>query len=120
VAKAKYLSKALIALWAKAYAVTPKDEVGAIDFDPVTNSQDPDVKSFALATEKLDTNKATIAVTLTSHRADRTNPADQVIRYEFVHEGDAWKIDDVKGASDGTPWSLRALITQYLKDIKKS
>jgi hypothetical protein len=120
VAKAKYLSKALIALWAKADAVTPKDEVGAIDFDPVTNSQDPDVKSFALATEKLDTNKATIAVTLTSHRADRTNPADQVIRYEFVHEGDTWKIDDIKGASDGTPWSLRALITQYLKDIKKS
>jgi len=119
-AKARYMSKPLIALWAKADAATPKDEVGAIDFDPVTNSQEPDVKSFTLATEKLDADKATIAVTLTSHRADRTNPADQVIRYEFVHEGDAWKIDDIKGAVDGAPWSLRALITQYLKDIKKS
>jgi len=117
-AKVKYLSKPLIALWARADAATPKDEVGAIDFDPVTNSQDPDVKSFTLATEKLDPAKATIAVTLTSHRADRTNPADNVIRYEFAHEGDTWKIDDIKGAVDGTPWSIRALLTQYLKDVQ--
>jgi hypothetical protein len=119
-AKAKYLSKPLVALWAKADAATPKDEVGAIDFDPVTNSQDPDVKSFTLATEKLDADKATIAVTLAGHRAERTNPADQVIRYEFVQEGDKWKIDDIKGAVDGKPWSIRALLTQYLKDIKKT
>jgi hypothetical protein len=45
-AKAKYLSKELIALWAKADAHTPKGDVGPIDFDPVTNSQDSDVKSF--------------------------------------------------------------------------
>jgi hypothetical protein len=119
-AKARYLSKPLNALWAKADAATPKDEVGAIDFDPVTNSQDPDVKSFTLATEKLDADKATIAVTLTSHRAERSNAADQVIRYDFVHEADKWKIDDIKGATDGTPWSIRALLTQYLKDVKKS
>ena len=119
-AKAQYLSKSLIALWAKADAHTPKGDVGPIDFDPVTNSQDPDVKSFTLATEKLDGDKATIAVTLAGHHAERTNPADQVIRYEFVQEGDKWKIDDIKGAVDGKPWSLRALLTQYLKDIKKT
>src|SRR6516165_98780 len=50
-AKAKYLSKALIALWAKADAHTQKGDVGPIDFDPVTNSQDPDVKSFTQTTE---------------------------------------------------------------------
>jgi hypothetical protein len=119
-AKAKYLSRSLVALWAKADAATPKDEVGAIDFDPVTNSQEPDVKSFTLATEKLDADKATIAVTLAGHRAERTNPADQVIRYDFVLDGDRWKIDDIKGAIDGKPWSLRELLTQYLKDVKKS
>jgi Protein of unknown function (DUF3828) len=118
-AKAKYLSKPLIALWAKADAATPKDEVGAIDFDPVTNSQDPDVKSFTLATEKLDPDKATIAVTLTSHRAERVNAVDQVIRYDFVHEGDKWKIDDIRGAVDGKPWSIRELLTQYLKDVER-
>src|SRR6201997_312462 len=50
-AKAKYLSKALIALWAKADAHTPKGDVGPVDFDPVTNSQEPDVKSFTGAPE---------------------------------------------------------------------
>jgi Protein of unknown function (DUF3828) len=119
-AKAKYLSKPLIALWAKADAATPKDEVGAVDFDPVTNSQDPDVKSFALATEKLDTDKATIAVTMTSHRVERANADDRVVRYDFVHEGDKWKIDDIRGAIDGKPWSIRELLTQYLKDVKKA
>ena len=119
-AKAKYLSKPLITLWAKADAATPKDDVGAIDFDPVTNSQDPDVKSFTLATEKLDADKAIIAVTLTSHRAERVDPADQVIRFDFVHEVDKWKIDDIRSAVDGKPWSIRELLTQYLKDLKKA
>ena len=45
-AKAKYLSKSLIALWAKADARTRKGDGGPVGFDPVTNSQDPDVKSF--------------------------------------------------------------------------
>src|ERR1700710_1843024 len=45
-AKAKYLSKSLVDLWAKADAHTPKGDVGPVDFDPVTNSQEPDVKSF--------------------------------------------------------------------------
>lgn len=117
-AKARYLSKPLIALWAKADAATPKDEVGAIDFDPVTNSQDPDVKSFTQATEKLDAGKATIAVTMAGHRNERDNPADLVVRYDFVREPDKWKIDDIRGAVDGKPWSVRELLTQYLKDVK--
>jgi hypothetical protein len=58
-AKAKYLSKALVALWAKADAHTPKGDVGPVDFDPVTNSQEPDVKSFKVATEKQETDKVT-------------------------------------------------------------
>ena len=45
-AKAKYLSKSLIKLWAEADDHTPKGDVGPVDFDPVTNSQEPDVKSF--------------------------------------------------------------------------
>ena len=57
-AKAKYLSKSLIALWAKADAHTPKGDVGPVDFDPVTNSQEPDVKSFKVAAEKLEADKA--------------------------------------------------------------
>jgi hypothetical protein len=114
-AKAKYLSKSLIQLWAKADAHTPKGDVGPIDFDPVTNSQDPDVKSFKVEADKLETDKALIAVTITGHGAPR-KAEDQVIRYELVREAMDWKIDDIKGASDGEPWSIRAMLTDSLKN----
>ena len=68
-AKAKYLSNALVALWAKADARTRKGDGGPVDFDPVTNSQDPDVKSFKVVAEKQGADKATIAVTIESPSA---------------------------------------------------
>jgi hypothetical protein len=114
--RTKYLSNALVALWAKADARTRKGDGGRVDFDPVTNSQDPDVKSFKVAAEKQGADKATIAVTIESHQREaRANPADNTIRYDFVHEAGQWKIDDIKGADDGGPWSVRALLTDFLK-----
>src|SRR6202795_5041840 len=65
-AKAKYLSKALNELWAKADAHTPKGDVGPVDFDPVTNSQEPNVKSFKLVPEKLEADKAVVGVTISA------------------------------------------------------
>jgi hypothetical protein len=114
--RTKYLSNALVALWAKADARTRKGDGGPVGFDPVTNSQDPDVKSFRLAAEKQGADKATIAVTIESHQREaRANPADKTIRYDFVHEAGQWKIDDIKGAVDGGPWSVRALLVDSLK-----
>jgi hypothetical protein len=114
-AKTKYLSKSLIELWAKADAHTPKGDVGPVDFDPVTNSQEPDVKSFKVDTEKLEADKAIIAVTITGRNTPPRRGADQVVRYEFVREADKWRIDDIKGASDGEPWSIRAMLADSLK-----
>jgi Protein of unknown function (DUF3828) len=115
-AKAKYLSKSLVDLWARADAHTPKGDVGPIDFDPVTNSQDPDVKSFKVAAEKLDADKAVIAVTMTS-RLPRAKPSDNLIRYNFVREDGKWKIDDISGTSDGEAWSIRDMLTESLKEV---
>jgi uncharacterized protein DUF3828 len=114
--RAKYLSKSLVALWAKADARTRKGDVGPVDFDPITNSQDPDVKSFKVAAEKQGADTAILAVTIESHQRDaRANAADKTIRYDFVHEAGQWKIDDIKGAVDGIPWSVRALLVDSLK-----
>jgi hypothetical protein len=114
--RTKYLSNALVALWAKADARTRKGDGGPVDFDPVTNSQDPDVKSFKVVAEKQGADKATIAVTIESHQREaRANPADNTIRYDFVREAGQWKIDDIKGAVDGGPWSVRALLVYSLK-----
>ena len=115
-ARTKYLSNGLAALWAKADARTRKGDSGPVDFDPVTNSQDPDVKAFKVAAEKQDASKATLAVTIESHQRDaRQNPADKIISYDFVQEAGHWKIDDIKGAVDGSPWSVRALLAASLK-----
>jgi Protein of unknown function (DUF3828) len=113
-AKAKYLSKSLIELWAKADKHTPKGDVGPIDFDPVSNSQDPEIKSFKVNAEKLEADKATIAVALTSGHTGR-KPGDEVVRYDFVREANGWKIDDIKGKSDGEAWSIRDMLTSSLK-----
>jgi Protein of unknown function (DUF3828) len=115
-AKAKYLSKSLIDLWAQADDHTPKDEVGPVDFDPVTNSQEPDVKSFKVAAEKLEADKAVVVVTMTGHRS-RARAADNVIRYNFVREAGQWKIDDISGSSDGEPWSIRQMLSESLREV---
>jgi hypothetical protein len=115
-AKAKYLSKALVTLWAKADAHTPKGDVGPVDFDPVTNSQDPDIKSFKAVAEKLDADKAVIAVTIAGRGAPRAKSADNTIRYNFVRDDGQWKIDDISGASDGELWSIRGMLTDSLKN----
>ena len=115
-AKTKYLSKSLVALWAKADAHTPKGDVGPIDFDPVTNSQEPDVKSFKVTVEKQDADKATIVVVFDGRNTPPRKPADRTIRYEFARDGAEWKIDDIKGASDGEPWSIRGMLAASLKN----
>jgi hypothetical protein len=114
-AKAKYLSKSLVELWAKADARTPKGDVGPVDFDPVTNSQEPDVKSFKVVAEKLEADKAVIAVTITGRGAARGKSADNTIRYNFVRDDGQWKIDDIGGGSDGEAWSIRDMLNEALK-----
>jgi len=115
-AKAKYLSKSLVELWAKADAHTPKGDVGPVDFDPVTNSQEPDVKSFKAVAEKREPEKATIAVTLTGRSAKPPKPADRTVRFDFVRDAGQWKIDDIRSASDGDPWSIRSMLESSLKN----
>ncbi|WP_315756637.1 MULTISPECIES: DUF3828 domain-containing protein [unclassified Bradyrhizobium] len=115
-ARANYLSKSLAAQWAKMDARTPK---GAVDFDPITNSQDPDVASFKVSPEKQEADKATVAVTIAGHRNDRTEQADNVIRYDFVRDAGQWKIDDIRGAVDGKPWSIREMLAEFIKQTDK-
>lgn len=114
-ARARYLSRSFAALWLKAESRVQKGDGDPVGFDPVTNSQDPDVKSFAMATENFNNQRATIAVTLTGRTSSRANPADNVIRYDFLRDPTQWKIDEIRGAVDGKPWSVRELLTDSLK-----
>jgi hypothetical protein len=114
--RAKGFSKSLAELWTKADRLQAKngDGVGAIDWDPVTASQDPLVKSFTVKVERQDGKSATVAVTLVDPRGKRRVPADEVVRWDLVKEGGAWKVDDLRGTVDGSPWSVRASLKAYL------
>jgi hypothetical protein len=114
-AKAKYLSKSLVALWAKADAHTAKGDVGPVEFDPITNSQDPLVKSFKVTPDKLEADKAFVSVTMTG-RESRKTPADDTVHYEFAREAGNWKIDEIKGTADGEAWSIRSILENSLKE----
>lgn len=113
--RARYLSASLDALWTKAEAATPQGDIGPIDFDPVSNSQDPDLKSYAIKIEKQDAATATLTVTLTGRRKRKT-PADGVIGYDLVRDAGAWRIDDIRGSVDGEAWSVRAILSDALKN----
>jgi hypothetical protein len=38
------------------------------------------------------------------------------IRYDFVRDGAQWKIDDIRGAEDSKPWSIREMLNESLKN----
>jgi hypothetical protein len=60
--------------------------------------------------------KAVHVVATGCEKSSPRKPADQTVRYEFVRDAGAWKIDDIKGASDDEPWSIRGLLTGSLKN----
>jgi hypothetical protein len=114
-AREKYLSKAFAARWAKSEARTPNDGPGPVGFDPVTNSQDPDIASFTVSSEKQDGGHATIAATIEGRYGKRDHAEDSIIRYDLVQENGQWKIDDIRGAVEAEPWSIRQILTESLK-----
>jgi hypothetical protein len=50
------------------------------------------VKSFKVATEKQEADKATLAVSIEGRDASARKPVDRTIRYEFVRDAREWKI----------------------------
>ncbi len=103
----RWLSASLIRLWAETDAKIAPGDMGPPGFDPVTNSQDPLVRAFAVAVEKHDVKTATVAATFRSYNNDSIT-----VRYDLVRERGAWKIDDIRGTVDGKEWSIRKLLRE--------
>ena len=81
----------------------------------MSNSQDPDIKSFVIKTEQQDDARATLAVALIGSQRRRV-AADSVIRYDLVRDGASWRIDDIRGSVEGQPWSVRQMLEASLKN----
>ena len=71
-------------------ATSSKGEVGAIDGDPLYNSQDMEIKNFAVGKGEVKGDTATVAVTFTNFGQKTT------VTYALKQVNGAWKIDDIK------------------------
>lgn len=69
-----------------------KGEVGALDFDPLYNAQDTEIKNFVVNKAKVDGAKATVVASFVNFD-DKTR-----ITFKLVQMGDAWKISDIQYA----------------------
>jgi hypothetical protein len=67
-----------------------KGEVGVIDFDPLYNAQDTEIKNFVVNKAKVDGGKATVVASFMNF--------DQKTRITFklAQQHDAWKISDIQ------------------------
>lgn len=113
----KLLTTSLKTLWDKAEKKTNPTgkERGAIDFDAVSMSQDPNIASYVLKTEKRDDQRATVAATFVIGPNHTHTGQKVIVNYDFQREGDAWKIDNIRSSIDKKPWTLRENLLMHLK-----
>jgi hypothetical protein len=97
---AVYLSKSLRAALKAMDARSQKLNEPILDFDPVTDSQDPQVEKLTIAPE------GDAAAVATFYSGDVKHD----VRYSFVREGEAWKVDDISGGAGDDKWDLRDII----------
>ena len=90
------LRKALAAMNAR----SRKSNEPILDFDPVTDSQDPQVEPLSIAAE----GNSVVAASFFS------GAIKHVVKYDFKPEGGASKIDDISGGSGADAWDLRQII----------
>ena len=84
----KYFTKALADLiWKDANE--SKNEVGAIDGDPLYNAQDTEIKNFAVGKGDVNGETSTVAVTYTNFGEKQT------LTYTLKLVNGAWKIDNI-------------------------
>ncbi len=101
----RYLSKRLRTALDEMDKRTPAGDVPNIDFDVVSDSQDPDVHALNIATESESADKAVVVADFLSH----DDKEQTVLRYELMQEDGAWKIDDV-AASGKSHWRVSEII----------
>jgi hypothetical protein len=70
---------------------TPKGDESNLDFDPVSDSQDPSVLDLKVATESKGRRNAVVSASFHGPGGPRRT----VLRYFLVKEAGAWKIDDI-------------------------
>lgn len=90
-ARKRFLSKRLQTALAEMDKRTPEGYAPDLDFDPVSNGQDPSVHDLRIRTESENAGQAVVIADFRSHE----NVERDVLRYMLVREDGAWKVDDI-------------------------
>jgi len=67
-----------------------KGEVGAIDFDPLYNAQDTEIKNFVIGKAKVDGDKAAVVASFVNFDKQTR------ITFKLTQQDDVWKISDIQ------------------------
>lgn len=102
----RYFSKAVAAaIKADDEKSTKAGEIGAIDFDLSSDSQDPQVSDVKLTRRSADAKKAVVDVSFSNGPSVRV-----ALVYDLVVQGGAWRIADIRKEKADEGWSLRDLL----------
>ena len=102
----KHFTRSLLSADNAMDARSRKSNEPILDFDPITNSQDPSVRNLSIAVESSDAAKTVVAASFDRER----RPSRNVVRYVFAREGGAWRLDDMRGEEGDDKWDLRELM----------
>ena len=111
----RFMTKSLVALFAKTDAATLEGDEGPGGFDYVTDTNGLTIASFKAALERQEGPKAVVAVTLGYKEKDVSRKKPVVLRYDLVVEDGQWKVDDIREED----WALRKLPTDFVVTQKK-
>lgn len=104
--RAHYLSERLQRELKEMDARTPAGDAPDLDFDPITGSQDPDVRGLRIATEAEGAQAAIVRAEF--HRGGEKGELI-VLHYSLTRESGAWRVDDIaEQGKDG--WRLSAIL----------
>ena len=99
-----YFSKGFDVAISAAETKAAHDGDTVLGFDPISATQDAELKKVTLKTDVLELGRAVVSASFMNH--------DQptVVTYDFVKEGSAWKVDDIKGTTEKEAWSVRKIL----------
>lgn len=101
----RFLSRRLRAAFMAMLRHTPKGDAPNLDFDPVTNGNDPSFHDLHIKTESENSAGAVVIADFVSHQ----DTVRTVLRYFLVRENGGWKVDDIV-AGGKSEWRLNKLI----------
>ncbi|WP_210186007.1 MULTISPECIES: DUF3828 domain-containing protein [unclassified Beijerinckia] len=114
--RGRYFSAKLGSLFDRAEKEQTRTGDAIIDFDPITNSQDPSVIDLSITSEKEDDKSAVVAA---KFRTLLVGAEAMTVRYDFIREKGGWRLDDIRGTVDKDAWSFRQNLTQGIAETEK-